>query len=207
MSPEACAAQLGVSRETLDRLKTYVSLLEKWNRRINLVGKQTLPDVWRRHILDSGQLLQHAPDTGPWLDLGSGAGLPGLILAILRPVAVHLVEADARKCAFLREAGRVTGADVLIHNGRIEALKPDLARLAPRLITARALAPLPKLLDLIDGLAGPETILLLPKGRDVEVELTESSKSWNMSVEMHTSLSDPEGRVLQLMGLCRVERD
>lgn len=205
--PDACAKQLAVSRETLDRLKTYVSLLQHWNPRINLVGRNSLDDVWRRHILDSGQLAALAPPGRPWIDLGSGAGLPGLILAIMRAGPMHLVEADARKCAFLREAARLTGTDVTIHNGRIETVTAELAAQTPALITARALAPLPKLLPLVHAMAGSNTMVLLPKGRDVEVELTETSKSWNMRVQRHPSLSDPDGRILQIEGLSRVECD
>lgn len=207
LSAADCGAILSVSRETLDRLSAYVSLLEKWNRRINLVGRQTLLDVWRRHVLDSGQLIRYAPAEGPWIDLGSGAGLPGQILAILSAKPVHLVESDSRKCAFLREAARVTGTDTTIHNDRIEALGPELRDLKPTLITARALAPLDRLLELIAPLAGPDLSILLLKGRDVEVELTDASKSWNMRPTLHPSLSDPDGRVLKLERLSRVKRD
>lgn len=207
MSPESCGAALDVSRETLDRLSAYVSLLEKWNPRINLVGRQTLPDVWQRHILDCGQLSRYVPADGPWIDLGSGAGLPGVILAILSPVPVHLVESDSRKCAFLREAARITGANTTIHNSRIEAVAPDLAALNPTLVTARALAPLDRLLHMVAPICTSGTAILLLKGRDVEVELTEASKSWTMQASLHQSLSDPDGRVLKLEGLSRVKRD
>src|SRR5215469_10920571 len=119
LTPERVGEQLNVSRETLARLETYVQLLMAWNRRINLVGPRTLRDVWRRHILDSGQLLALMPPKARVLvDLGSGAGLPGLILAILGVPEVHLLESDGRKCAFLREAARVTEATVTVHAQR-----------------------------------------------------------------------------------------
>lgn len=207
MTADAVASALDVSRETLDRLSAYVSLLEKWNPRINLVGRQTLADVWRRHILDCGQLIRYAPAEGPWIDLGAGAGLPGLILAILTPVPVHLVESDSRKCVFLREAARITAVDATIHNARIETIGDELSALAPTLVTARALAPLERLLEWIAAVAIPDTAILLLKGRDVEVELTEASKSWTMQASLHQSLSDSDGRVLKLKGLSRVKRD
>src|SRR6202044_3793088 len=131
------------SRETLDRFGTYVDLLGAWNRRINLVGRNTIGDVWRRHILDCAQLIRYVPPQARVLvDLGSGAGLPGLVLAILGVPEVHLVESDLRKAAFLREAARVTGATAQIHPQRAE----KMPRLAADLITARAVASLPDLL-------------------------------------------------------------
>lgn len=207
LDPERCGELLNVSRETLERLSAYVSLLARWNSRINLVGKRTLADVWRRHILDSGQLLRYAPERGPWVDLGSGAGLPGFVLAIMTSVEVHLVESDSRKCIFLREAARLTDTPVTIHNARIEAISADLAALRPQLITARALAPVSRLLQLTEAIAVEETDWLLLKGRDVEVELTDSAKSWIMDAIMHKSLSDPDGRVLHLRKVGRVKSD
>src|SRR5215469_9005705 len=120
LTPERVGEQLNVSRETLARLETYVRLLTAWNRRINLVGPRTLRDVWRRHILDSGQLFAlMPPKTRILVDFGSGAGLPGLILAILGVPEVHLIESDGRKCAFLREAARVTETPLNVHQRRI----------------------------------------------------------------------------------------
>ncbi len=136
---EGFARVFDVSRETLERLDAYVGLLAAWNRRINLVGASTLGDPWRRHILDSAQLLPHVPRQARVLvDLGSGAGLPGLILSILGVPEVHLVESDQRKAAFLFEAARITGAACKIHPVRAE----KMPRLAADVVTARALARL-----------------------------------------------------------------
>src|SRR5689334_6015701 len=136
LTAEAFAEQLHVSRETLDRLRIYVDLLTRWNARINLVGASSLVDVWRRHILDSAQLIRHIdPATRVMVDLGSGAGLPGLILGILGVPEVNLIEADQRKAAFLREAARVTQVPVIVHASRVESVKVFTADI----VTARAL--------------------------------------------------------------------
>ena len=180
LSPEGFAELVPVSRETLDRLNLYRRLLEKWNPAINLVGKESLRDVWRRHMLDSAQLHRYLPqETSPViLDMGSGAGFPGLVLAIMGAGKVHLVEADQRKATFLREAARVTGAGVEIHNKRLE----ELNVFPVEFIVARALAPTERLLNLSypffssaakkgAGYARPPAALFL-KGPSVEAELT-----------------------------------
>ncbi|MBC8241143.1 MAG: 16S rRNA (guanine(527)-N(7))-methyltransferase RsmG [Alphaproteobacteria bacterium] len=195
-----------VSRETLARLEAYTALLVKWNQRINLVSRRSLDDVWRRHVLDSIQLCkfdksgESRETAAPWLDLGSGAGFPGLVLAIAGVRNVHLVESDGRKCAFLREAARITGAEVTVHNERIEALPPQGAHT----ISARALAPLPRLLPLAYEhlIIGGQIILL--KGQDVDTELTEAAKCWNMSIRHIPSVTDESGSILQLTEICRV---
>ncbi len=189
-----------VSRETLERLNRYVELLTAWNRRINLVGPDTLGDVWRRHILDSAQLHPHLPPRARILvDLGSGAGLPGLILAILGLLEVHLVEADTRKAVFLREALRVTETAATVHAQRLDRVPPLIADV----VTARALAPLPELLEMSERFRGPATVCLFPKGRGVGEELTAAERQWTMKAERLPSLSDPSGSVLRLE---RVER-
>jgi 16S rRNA (guanine527-N7)-methyltransferase len=201
VTPEEAARLLNVSRETLDRLQAYVDLLQKWQRRINLVSAGTLPAVWQRHILDSGQLVRYLPaNAADIVDLGSGAGLPGLILAIVADRPVHLIESDARKCAFLLEAARVTGAPVKIHRSRAEGLTPWLADV----LTARALAPLPRLLELGAGFIDRDrTVCLFLKGREAEQELTDSAKHWKMRAERFASLSDPSGSILRLSGVQR----
>jgi 16S rRNA (guanine527-N7)-methyltransferase len=186
-------AAFPVSRETAERLHAYAGLLIKWQARINLVGPATIPDLWRRHMLDSAQLLPLLP-TGPVLDLGSGAGFPGMVLAILRDDPVHLVEADARKCAFLREVARVTEANAVIHNCRIESLSP----LPVSAVTARALAPVASLLTLAEGFLRPSTECLFLKGERLEDELTAAAKDWKMTVERIRSLSDPHGIILRV---------
>jgi 16S rRNA (guanine527-N7)-methyltransferase len=194
------AAEFTVSRETLARLEAYVGLLAQWSARINLVGRDTLADPWRRHILDSAQLLPLLPaGAASLLDLGSGAGLPGLILAILGIAGVHLVEADSRKCAFLREAARVTGAAVTIHNARIEAIRP----FPVDVVTARALAPLDRLIALAAPFLAPGSLCLFLKGARAEDELTEAQRHWTMDVSTFPSRSDPRGVVLRLERIAR----
>lgn len=181
------------------RLRLFDDLLLKWQKAINLIGPGTVADRWRRHYLDSAQL-QPLAEAGHWLDLGSGAGFPGLVLAILGIGEMHLVESDQRKVLFLREAARLTGAPVTVHHGRIETSSAPKAGV----ITARALAPLPNLLDLAERFVAESTVLLLPKGQDVEQELTAATKYWSMEVERLPSQTDPAGVILRLKGLRRV---
>ncbi|HXP31803.1 MAG TPA: 16S rRNA (guanine(527)-N(7))-methyltransferase RsmG [Stellaceae bacterium] len=189
-----------VSRETLDRLGLYVELLRAWNRRINLVGRSTIGDVWRRHVLDSAQLQRLLPSAARVLvDVGSGAGLPGLILAILGVPEVHLIESDLRKAAFLREAIRVTGAPATLHAMRSERVPP----FAADAVTARALAPLSELLDIVEPFVGPHSICVFLCGRTVEEELTLARKAWKMKVERLPSASDPSGTILRIGSLAR----
>jgi 16S rRNA (guanine527-N7)-methyltransferase len=200
---EEVAALPYVSRETLDRLQALVELLALWNKRINLVAPSTLAEVWRRHILDSAQLAPLFPaEAGPHVDLGSGAGFPGLVLAIVRAAPVHLIEADARKCAYLREAARLTGAAIEIHNTRIERV----AAFPAGIITARALAPLPALIDLAAPFLAPATLCLFLKGRSAAQELTQAQQAWNMQASLVPSLSDPAAAILRLEKLVRVAK-
>lgn len=200
---EQFARDFSVSRETLDRFRIYAERLEKWNRAINLVSRDTLADLWRRHFLDSGQLLKfRVQETGPgtrWVDLGSGAGFPGLALALLGAGEMHLVESDARKCAFLREVSRETNVPVHIHNKRIESL--DLP--AADYVTARACAPLPRLLDYARPLLRPGGYCLFLKGARLDEELTLLRKAGKMpseisGAEVFPSESDSKGRILRL---------
>ena len=201
-TPDAVCRRLGVSRETQDRLEAYADLLIRWQSRINLVGPRTIPDLWHRHILDSGQLALHCRALpGVWYDLGSGGGFPGLVLAILGLGPVQLVESDQRKCAFLREAARVTETEVSVHASRIDALAGRTART----ISARALAPLPRLLELAAPLLGADTTLWLWKGQDVEAELTQTAKYWRMRVERRSSITDPKATLLHLSEVARVQ--
>jgi 16S rRNA (guanine527-N7)-methyltransferase len=200
MTSEEFQRETAVSRETLERLEVYATLLKKWQTSINLVSSGTLLDLWRRHFLDSAQLLILAPSSAQvWLDIGSGAGFPGLVLAILGAPDVHLVDSDGRKCAFLGEVARATGTQVAIHRCRVGSLAP----LTADVICARALAPLSNLLAMAADFVGFETIGLFPKGQDVEKELTEASKSWSMVVERLASRSDPSGVILRVKGLSR----
>jgi 16S rRNA (guanine527-N7)-methyltransferase len=203
LSAEGFRRVVPVSRETAARLGLYLDLLARWNARINLVAASTLADPWRRHLLDCAQLLRLIPEGASRLiDLGAGAGLPGLVLALMGVEEVHLVESDQRKAAFLREAARATGARVTIHACRIEALPP-----APfEVITARALAPLPRLLALAEPFIGPGTVCLFPKGARVAAELTAARKDWHMEVASRPSLADPSGTVLQLTEVRRARQ-
>lgn len=196
LSSNACADLLNVSRETIEKIEIYINLLRTWQTNINLVGNSTLEDPWRRHILDSAQLIRYLPPAKRSIvDIGSGAGFPGLVLAILTDHDVQLVESNSRKCAFLREAARHTGATVEIHQARIESFSP-VAK--PNVITARACAPLDKLLGYTQELCGPETMCLFLKGRQLDEELTESKKMWDISYSIEESISDSSGVVLKI---------
>lgn len=208
MTPEAFAAQAGVSRETMAKFRIYLERLEKWQERVNLVGPSTLADPWRRHFLDSAQILSkyrevHGDDGArTWLDLGSGAGFPGLVLALLGAGRVHLIEANRKKCAFLREVIRATRAgEVTVHNLRIEALEP----FPVDVITGRAVAPLAEILSLSGEFCrGPVEYWLL-KGRRAQEELTEAGKYWKLKSTLYPSLSDKSGAVLRLWECKRVQ--
>lgn len=201
--PEDFGADYSVSRETIDRLQVYVDLLRRWNRRINLIAPGTLPEVWSRHIADSIQLLDLAPPTARcWLDLGTGAGLPGLAVAIVaaerRPhLSMTLVDSDRRKAAFLMTATRVLDLPVRIVVGRAETLPAQ----PYDVISARALAPLTRLLDLAHRLRGPDTVCLFPKGRGVDSELTAASARWHIRCQRVPSRTEAGASVLRIVEL------
>ncbi len=183
------------------RLKTFALLLTNWNQRINLVSRHDLENLWARHIADSLELVPLMPENlTSGIDLGSGAGFPGLILSIATSVHFSLIESDRRKAAFLIEAARVTAAPVHVHATRIEE-----TRIPPtRLITARALAPLPNLLSLAAPLLAPDGVCLFPKGGRVGNELTEAAKQWHMRVERFQSRSDLNASLLRISEIRRV---
>ena len=185
------------------RLDIYAELLARWTRRINLISAGDRAQIWPRHITDSLQLaalIQGRPDRA--IDIGSGGGLPGLVLAIATGIHFTLIEADLRKCAFLREAARTTAAPVSVVPRRIEA-----AAVAPApLLTARALAPLPELLGLAAPLLAPGGQLLLPKGAGAAAELTAAQTRWQMRVVRHPSATDPSASILDITGLQRVRQ-
>jgi 16S rRNA (guanine527-N7)-methyltransferase len=191
-----------VSRETIAALETYAGLLRKWQKAINLVSGATLDDVWNRHFLDSAQLLPLLPAGDDHLtDLGSGAGFPGLVLALVSGRAVSLVESDQRKAAFLGEVARATGCAgrVQIHAARVEALQPWTAPV----ITARALADLTQLLDWASPFLSTASVCIFPKGAKAEEELTAALRVWKMTVERVRSVTDPTGLILRLTHLER----
>jgi 16S rRNA (guanine527-N7)-methyltransferase len=203
--PEAVsrfAADVGVDRERLADAERFRGLLAEANRHMNLVGESTLADFWGRHFLDSAQLLVLAPGAKTWADLGSGAGLPGVVLAILlkgtRGAHIHLVESVAKRCGFL---GQVVGALALpaeVHHARAENLALDV-----EVVTARACAPLPRLLGFAKPSLKRRTKGLFLKGATVDSEVAEARKSWRFAAEVHPSLSDPRGRILEVTELVR----
>ena len=191
----AFQAETGVSDDTLARLQIYADLLVKWQAKINLVGPDTLADLWNRHMLDSAQIAPLIAPGNKVVDLGSGAGFPGLVLACLNPTLdVHLVESDQRKCAFLREVNRSAGCGATVHNARIEKLEP----LAADVVTSRALASMDKLLTFAEMHSLSTGIYLFLKGKRWSEELTEAEKTWKMRVLHHPSRTDPAGMVLEL---------
>jgi len=184
-----------VSRETFEKLIAYAELLLKWQSKINLVGKNTISDLWGRHMLDSIQLNKWIPnETNTITDFGSGAGFPGLVLAIVCGKTVHLIEASKKKSAFLREAARITQAPVILHEGRIEKQKGW----ASDVITARAVAPLSRLIEFAKPYMGKNTVCLFLKGARVEEELTDAQKTWKMKVKHYQSVTHPKGVVLSI---------
>jgi len=194
---DRAALLASVSRETRAKLDIYEAELRRWQRVKNLVGASTLDAVWDRHFVDSLQLTDLAAGT-VWVDLGSGAGFPGLVIAVARPeMHVHLVESDSRKCAFLRHVARATGARAQIWEGRIDAVLPRLEPV-PAVVTARALASLDDLLALAAPLLMKGAIGLFPKGRDYLSELTKAAESWRFEADAIPSAVDPDGRILRI---------
>jgi len=206
VTPEEFAAAANVSRETLERLKAMDRVLIDWSSRHNLVARSTMDERWRRHYLDAAQIAPLLPkDAKTLVDLGSGAGFPGLVLAAMlaeKDVHVTLIESTGKKAAFLSEAGRAMGLQNLqVIPARIEAVKLPSP---PDIITARALARLDKLLGYGHGIAGKNTKYFFAKGQDVEGELTQAAKSWHMEVIRHPSITSPDGTILEIGNLRRV---
>jgi 16S rRNA (guanine527-N7)-methyltransferase len=206
--PEEFAAATNVSRETLERLKTYAALLSDWNSRHNLVSRSSLPQVWKRHFLDSAQLADLIPPGQTSLvDLGSGAGFPGLVLAELlrdrRPgVRIVLIESTGKKCRFLEAAAGALDLPVDIRCRRIEDTPPEPFGV----ITGRACALLPELLSYAQRFWGKATKGLFLKGRSLAAELTAANESWRIEFKQHPSRSDPSGIILEIRELHRVPR-
>jgi 16S rRNA (guanine527-N7)-methyltransferase len=202
LGPAGFARVSGVSRETLEKLSAYVQLLSQWNRRINLVSANTMGDVWRRHILDCAQLAKHLPrQTRVAVDLGAGAGLPGLILAAMGVPEMHLIESDLRKSAFLREAARIMDVTVTLHPERIE----KVAAFPADAVVARACAPLDQLIDYSEKFISLKTVCLFLKGENAREELTAAETSWSLASETIPSLSDPSGVILKLSAIHRAK--
>ncbi len=195
--PEQFQAATNVSRETLDRLKIYADLLLRWQARLNLVSTSSALELWHRHFLDSAQFIDLAPqDALRWVDLGSGAGFPGLVVAILKRGApgfqMHLVERIARKCDFLREVICATETTAQVHFGRLEAIEP----LKGEVVTARACAPLPQLLEYFQRHKAPGGIGIFAKGRNLTEELTRAEADWTLDFDRHPSRTGGGGQLL-----------
>lgn len=203
MSPqeEALARRFALSPERLEKLRLYAKLLARWNRNINLTGPAAEAGVWSRHFHDSLQLGQFIPDPAQSLaDLGSGAGFPGLALAVAGLADnVTLIESNRKKAEFLRHVSRETSVPARVICARAEA--PETAAAGPfAVVTARALAPLGRLLALAAPLAAPEAALIFPKGAKAETELTDARKGWILKAEIHFSETEPEGRIVVIRG-------
>jgi 16S rRNA (guanine527-N7)-methyltransferase len=196
-----------VPRETIHRLERYAGLLTEWQTRANLISGKTLGQVWGRHFADSAQILRLAPDSRLWLDLGSGAGFPGLVIAILQAnhanFRMHLVESTAKKCAFLAEVAAATEAPVEIHCMRIEELKLSAPGLAPEIVTARALAPLPRLLELAQPWMRKGVRGLFLKGRDAKKEIEAAKRRFSFTYKLHPSLTASDSAIVEIVDLAR----
>lgn len=223
--PDEFAALFGASREAVERFVLYEKLLRQWQKAVNLVAPGTLGAVWHRHFADSAQLVPLAPPgTRSWIDLGSGAGFPGLVAAILlawpaapsprpSPASPHtptgrgertrvtLIESDTRKCAFLREVARQVGVAVDILSMRAESARTLLNEELPKVVSARALAPLDRLLGLAAPLSPPGTTLLLMKGKEVHKELQMAEAAWTFEVKLVPSVTDKHGRIAVITNL------
>lgn len=200
--PEDFAAEYGVSRETLDRLLAFDAVLLDWSSRHNLIARSTIADRWERHYRDSAQLFALVPAQAKTLvDLGSGAGFPGLVLAAMgaeRGLKVSLVESIGKKAAFLTAAIEAMGLD----NARVIPQRIESITISPPdAVTARALAQLDKLLVYAHEISNENTVLIFPKGQDVEDELTEAAKSWHMSLEKRPSVTSPGSAILVIRNL------
>jgi 16S rRNA (guanine527-N7)-methyltransferase len=197
----AALALTPVSRETEARLDRFVDLLLQWQAKTNLVAPSTLPTIWTRHIADSLQLLSIAPSANVWADLGSGGGFPGVVIACalaeIPGAKVHLVERNAKKAAFLREALRVTASPGIVHLGDIRDIVDRFASPVD-CISARALAPLHQLIGFTEPLLQNGAKALFLKGQDVEAELTEAARYWNIAPKLHSSRTGGQGWVVEL---------
>ena len=190
-----------VSPETEARLAIYVDLLARWRKITNLISEATFAEVWTRHIADSAQLLALAPDARRWVDMGSGAGFPGMVIAIqlagVPGAVVHCLESDQRKCAFLREVARATGAPAQVHAARIESIAPD--SLSPvDAVTARAFAPLPRVLDFAKVWLTQGAVGIFPRGRSAEAQLESAAAAQDFMIDLVPSKLDPGAAILRI---------
>jgi 16S rRNA (guanine527-N7)-methyltransferase len=203
--PEDFAAAFGVSRETVEKLDAYAGLLTRWQRVVNLVAPSTLSQIWHRHFADSAQILAFAPEAKCWIDLGTGAGFPGLVIAILlanhEDRIVHLVESNSRKCAFLSEVIRRTKVSAVVHAARIEDIARGGRVGVVDVVTSRALAPLSALLGLSCGFFGENTLGLFLKGREANQEIEEAGRHWRFELRCLASRTNGDGRIVEIRKL------
>ena len=207
MPPESerLLTSLNVSRESRERIGLYVDLLLSWQKRINLIGPATVDTVWERHIIDSLQLLPLLPRSVRVIaELGSGAGIPGLVIAIAAGLEAHLYESNGKKAAFLREAARRTNVRAHVHVVRLESLRTAADVPKVDCVVARALAPLPLLLEYAEPFLLRGAIAFFHKGQDVDAELTQATKYWKMIYKKHASLCDSRGVILEIREASRV---
>lgn len=196
---------MNVSRETTERLRELAALAEKWNKTINLVSKVSVASLWDRHILDSAQLFPYASDFDHWVDVGSGGGFPGLVVASIAKEKspssrFTLIESDQRKCVFLTNAARVLDLNVVVFAERIDEVEPQNGDV----FSARALAQLPTLLGYASRHMAPDGIALLPKGENYALELAEAKQRWHFSEEIHTSATEPNAVILAIRDIVHV---
>lgn len=207
MAPPADIAialqRLGATEDALDKLSAYVAVLDKWRQRINLIGPASMDDIWRRHVLDSAQAWPHldAPNKAI-LDLGAGAGLPGLILAGMGAPDVTLMDSDQRKAVFLREAARAMGVVPKVVAARFDIGLAEQDR-KYHVVTARAVATISKLAPILAKALNSEGYALLHKGAQAEKELTEAQKSWTLRYALIPSITDQSGKLVKIWGLAR----
>lgn len=188
-----------VSRETAKQLSDYVELLKKWTQKLNLISKTTINDIWSRHILDSAQLMEHINPELPILDVGSGAGLPGVVLALLGCKEVHLVEADLRKVQFLKICIQQFRCHATAHHLRLEKMKE---RIFP-IITSRACASLEALLQMTEKFRNEETLCLFPKGKKYSTELEKAKRCYEFELDVIPSVTSPDGVILHISKIRR----
>jgi 16S rRNA (guanine527-N7)-methyltransferase len=197
----AASRLVPVSRETEDRLAMFVELLDRWRQKTNLISNSTFATVWTRHIADSAQLSALAPDAKRWVDMGSGAGFPGLVIAIqlagVPGALVHCIESDRRKCAFLREAARATGAAAAIHPQRVEAIEPKSLGTVDA-VTARAFAPLPLTLELARPWMERGAIAVFPRGESAKDQIAALPEAWAYAIETLQSVVNPRAAILRI---------
>ncbi len=198
--------RFNVSRESFDRLQILAKLILEWQKHINLISAATIPELWKRHILDSVQLIPLIPQTVTAIaDLGSGAGFPGLVLAAAQPATVHMYEANSKKAAFLSEALRQMKCAGVVHRQRLQPLQAPLKMPTVQLVTARAFAPLPLLLSLAEPFMRQGAEGLFHKGQDVDHELDEAATAWTISYSKFPSVTDSQSVILSVKELTRVQ--